>query len=229
VLESLQRHGYDIDRARQEQKLTVLRRSFGAQETLARIEAAFVAAVRAGAQTIRYLGNLGMGQAPLPARGADDVLELEPDAGLGNGGLGRLAACFLESLATLGMPGAGYGIDYEYGLFKQHIENGWQRELPDRWKTTQLPVFIDSPGDPYQVNLYGTVEHIRNSQGGRRTNLRNSTSVIGLPHDLPIVGFGGQTVNYLRLFSARSAEDFNLDSFNQGDYIRVRKLYPRTP
>ena len=80
VLESLQRHGYDIDRARQEQKLTVLRRSFGAQETLARIEAAFVAAVRAGAKTIRYLGNLGMGQAPLPARGADDVLELEAGA-----------------------------------------------------------------------------------------------------------------------------------------------------
>ncbi len=151
----------------------------------------------------------------------DDVLQLEPDCGLGNGGLGRLAACFLESLATLDLPGIGYGIDYEYGLFRQHIENGWQRELPDRWKEDLLPLFIDAPEEPYKVRLYGAVEHTRNSQGAQRKRLAHSTSVIGLPHDLPIVGFGGQTVNYLRLFSARSDEAFNLDSFNQGDYIRA--------
>src|ERR1700748_2271605 len=88
----------------------------------------------------------------------EDVLEVEPDAGLGNGGLGRLAACFLESLATLGMPGFGYGIDYEFGLFKQEIFNGFQREKPDRWKANGTPFQIEHPEEAVNIGLYGRVE-----------------------------------------------------------------------
>jgi starch phosphorylase len=98
----------------------------------------------------------------------DQVLEVEPDAGLGNGGLGRLAACFLESLATLGMPGFGYGIDYEYGMFKQEIVGGHQREKPDLWKAEGTPFYIERPQDICPVPLYGRVEYSRDSQGNRR-------------------------------------------------------------
>src|SRR5260370_277458 len=94
----------------------------------------------------------------------DQVLEVEPDAGLGNGGLGRLAACFLESLATLGMPGFGYGIDYEYGLFKQEIVGGHQREKPDLWKSEGTPFYIERPQDVCAIPLHGRVSHIRDSQ-----------------------------------------------------------------
>src|SRR5580704_9190271 len=93
----------------------------------------------------------------------DDVLDSESDAGLGNGGLGRLAACFLESLATLGMPGYGYGIDYEYGLFKQEIVNGFQREKPDRWKANGTPFQIEHPEEAVNIPLYGRVESTRDA------------------------------------------------------------------
>jgi glycogen phosphorylase len=98
-----------------------------------------------------------------------DVLEVEPDAGLGNGGLGRLAACFLESLATLGMPGFGYGIDYEYGMFKQEIVDGYQREKPDLWKALGTPFYIDRPQELCQIPLYGRIEHSRDSDRNRRS------------------------------------------------------------
>jgi len=151
----------------------------------------------------------------------EDVLNLEPDAGLGNGGLGRLAACYMESMATLGMPGAGYGIDYEYGLFRQEIVDGYQREQPDRWHNAALPLFVESPEDPYLIPVYGYMEHTRDSQGRLKRTWVKPNSIIGVAHDLPVVGYRGETVNFLRLFSARSPEDFNLDSFNQGDYIRA--------
>jgi starch phosphorylase len=151
----------------------------------------------------------------------DEVLNLEPDAGLGNGGLGRLAACYMESMATLGMPGAGYGIDYEYGLFRQEIKDGYQREQPDRWHDSALPLFVESPEDPYLVPVYGSMEQTRDSQGTVKRTWVQANNITGVAHDLPVIGYGGQTVNYLRLFSARSPEDFNLESFNQGDYIRA--------
>src|SRR5437899_1814769 len=151
----------------------------------------------------------------------DEVLEHEPDAGLGNGGLGRLAACFLESLATLGMPGFGYGIDYEYGLFKQEISNGYQREKPDRWKATGTPFHIERPHEACLVPLYGRVEDITDAEGNTSHLWVDWKMVIGVPNDMPIAGYGGHTVNFLRLFSARASQDFDIEIFHRGDYIRA--------
>src|SRR5213078_1675050 len=128
-----------------------------------------------------------------------DVLEVEPDAGLGNGGLGRLAACFLESLATMGMPGFGYGIDYEYGMFRQEIAGGYQREKPDRWKSEGTPFYIERPLDVCEVPLYGRMEPTRDSEGNRRQRWTDARIVVGVPNDMPIAGYSGHTVNYLRL------------------------------
>ncbi len=153
--------------------------------------------------------------------GLDEVLEAEPDAGLGNGGLGRLAACFLESLATLGMPGFGYGIDYEYGLFKQEIVGGQQREKPDRWKSEGTPFYIERPQDVCEVPLYGRMEQVRDSEGNRRQRWTDTRIVVGVPNDMPIAGYSGHTVNYLRLYTARASQDFDIEIFNRGDYIRA--------
>jgi glycogen phosphorylase len=151
----------------------------------------------------------------------DDVLEVEPDAGLGNGGLGRLAACFLESLATMNMPGFGYGIDYEYGLFKQEIVGGHQREKPDLWKAEGTPFYVERPHDLCAVPIYGRMEHSRDSEGNRRVRWVDTKIVVGVPNDMPVAGLGGQTVNYLRLFTARASQDFDIEIFNRGDYIRA--------
>ncbi|HUQ49858.1 MAG TPA: glycogen/starch/alpha-glucan phosphorylase, partial [Terriglobales bacterium] len=154
----------------------------------------------------------------------DAVLDSEPDAGLGNGGLGRLAACFLESLATLGMPGYGYGIDYEYGLFKQEISNGYQKEKPDRWKNDGNPFYIQRPHESFIIPLYGRLEdnpEIRDESGAPSSLWVDWKIVVGVPHDMLIAGYGGHTVNYLRLYSARSSDDFDIEIFNRGDYIRA--------
>jgi glycogen phosphorylase len=151
----------------------------------------------------------------------DEVLESESDAGLGNGGLGRLAACFLESLATLGMPGYGYGIDYEYGLFKQEIVNGFQREKPDRWKANGTPFQIEHPEEAISIPLYGRMDSQRDADGNLKQTWINYKVVLGIPTDIPIVGYLGQTVNWLRLFTARASEDFDIEIFNRGDYIRA--------
>ncbi|MBZ5524808.1 MAG: glycogen/starch/alpha-glucan phosphorylase [Acidobacteriia bacterium] len=151
----------------------------------------------------------------------DEVLEIEPDAGLGNGGLGRLAACFLESLATMGMPGFGYGIDYEYGLFRQEISGGFQREKPDRWKAEGTPFYLARPHELCSIPLYGRVEHVQDSLGGVKPRWIDCKIVVGLPSDMPVAGYGGETVNHLRLFSARASEDFDIEIFNRGDYIRA--------
>jgi glycogen phosphorylase len=151
----------------------------------------------------------------------EDVLEVEPDAGLGNGGLGRLAACFLESLATMGMPGFGYGIDYEYGMFKQEIVGGFQREKPDQWKSEGTPFYIERPQDFCTVPMYGRLQSSRDSHGNRRQSWVDSKIVVGVPNDMPVAGYGGDTVNFLRLFTARASEDFDIEIFNRGDYIRA--------
>jgi starch phosphorylase len=150
----------------------------------------------------------------------EQVLESESDAGLGNGGLGRLAACFLESLATLDMPGYGYGIDYEYGMFRQEIANGFQREKPDRWKINGTPFQIQRPEEAIVIPLYGRVENARDRSEFRQSWL-DFQVVVGVPNDMPVVGYNGNTVNYLRLFQARSSEEFDIDIFNRGDYIRA--------
>lgn len=151
----------------------------------------------------------------------DEVLDSESDAGLGNGGLGRLAACFLESLATLGMPGYGYGIDYEYGLFKQEIVNGFQREKPDRWKANGTPFQIEHPEEAVSIPMYGRLDSQPDVDGNLKQTWINYKVVLGIPTDMPIVGYLGQTVNWLRLFTARASEDFDIDIFNRGDYIHA--------
>src|SRR5579871_306521 len=151
----------------------------------------------------------------------DEVLDSENDAGLGNGGLGRLAACFLESMATLGMPGFGYGIDYEFGLFKQEIFNGFQREKPDRWKVNGTPFEIEHLEEAVNVPIYGRVDGPREVEHSLEQVWTSQKIVLGIPADMPIVGYLGQTVNWLRLFTARSSEDFDIEIFNRGDYIRA--------
>jgi glycogen phosphorylase len=151
----------------------------------------------------------------------DAVLDSENDAGLGNGGLGRLAACFLESMATLGMPGFGYGIDYEYGLFRQEIFNGFQREKPDRWKANGTPFQIEHFEEAVNIPLYGKVEGPREVEHSLEQTWSPQKMVVGIPTDMPVVGYLGQTVNWLRLFTARASEDFDIEIFNRGDYVRA--------
>ncbi len=150
-----------------------------------------------------------------------DVEDYETDAALGNGGLGRLAACFLDSLATLGMPGFGYGINYEYGLFRQEIRNNQQVEMPDNWRTYNTPWQIQRPQDAVLVSLYGHVEHSMDRHGRYNPMWLDWKVVIGVPCDMPVVGYGGRTVNYLRLYSARASQEFDMTIFNEGDYLNA--------
>jgi glycogen phosphorylase len=150
-----------------------------------------------------------------------DVEENERDAALGNGGLGRLAACFLDSLATLGMPGYGYGIYYEYGLFQQELRNGYQGEKPDNWLAYGTPWEIERTDEACVIPVYGRIEHTLDRNGQYNPMWMDWKILIGIPHDFSIVGYGGQTVNYLRLYSARSSADFDMQIFNAGDYIRA--------
>jgi starch phosphorylase len=151
----------------------------------------------------------------------EDVLDSEEDAALGNGGLGRLAACFLDSLATLHLPAYGYGINYEYGLFKQVIENGQQKEYPEQWLFHGSPWLIKRPDEVCEIPLYGRIEWGRGRTGRRKPRWVDWKPVMGLPHDLPIVGFGGGTVNILRLYSARSPREMDMQVFNKGQYLEA--------
>src|SRR5262245_13522189 len=149
------------------------------------------------------------------------VTEAEPDAALGNGGLGRLAACFLDSLATLGLPGYGYGINYDYGLFKQEIINGYQKERPDLWLGNETPWMIDRPDQLIVVPVYGKVID-QTAEGGRYSpTWVDWQTIYGIPSDIFITGYEAKTTNSLRLFAARSSHDFNIQSFNEGDYFRA--------
>ena len=149
------------------------------------------------------------------------VEESERDAALGNGGLGRLAACFLDSLATLDMPGYGYGINYDYGLFRQEIDNGDQRERPDNWRAVPTPWAIERPEEACLVPVYGRIEHGVDRRGQYNPMWLDWRFLIGVPHDFPVVGYGSRTVNLLRLFSARGSHDFDMQIFNTGDYVKA--------
>src|SRR5688572_1869922 len=151
----------------------------------------------------------------------DELQDLEPDAALGNGGLGRLAACFLDSLATLDYPGFGYGINYEFGLFKQTFVNGYQHEKPDHWLAGGSPWLIERLDEAVAVPVYGNIAHITDAKGGYTPRWVDYKVMVGVPHDMPIVGYGGRTVNVLRLFSARSSDEFDIGIFNTGDYINA--------
>jgi starch phosphorylase len=149
------------------------------------------------------------------------------DPALGNGGLGRLAACFLDSLATLDMPGNGYGIHYEFGLFKQSIENDRQVERPDYWLAEGMPLQLERRDQSVIVPLYGRVEDHQGPDGTYLPLWVDWQDLVGVPYDIPIVGYGDRTVNYLRLFAARSTDSFDMQIFDQGDYIKAihQKVY----
>ncbi|MEI6313602.1 MAG: glycogen/starch/alpha-glucan phosphorylase [Syntrophus sp. (in: bacteria)] len=151
----------------------------------------------------------------------EELREEERDAPLGNGGLGRLAACFLDSMATLGIAGFGYGLHYEYGLFKQEIENGYQKEKPDFWPSRQDPWEIERADEACLVPLYGRIEHGTDRQGLYNPMWLDWQVIVGVPYDMPVVGFGGATVNYLRLYAARASSEFSTEIFNEGDYFRA--------
>lgn len=149
------------------------------------------------------------------------LTEVERDPALGNGGLGRLAACFLDSLACMDMPGFGYGINYDYGLFKQVIVNGFQKEKPDYWPNRVSPWLIRRSGERYMIPIYGRVEDVMLDNGEYNPTWSDWALIIGRPHDILVSGFGGRTVNTLRLFSAEASEDFDIDIFNDGDYFKA--------
>ncbi len=150
----------------------------------------------------------------------EDLQAQEPDAGLGNGGLGRLAACFLDSLATLEIPAFGYGIRYNYGIFKQQIKDGWQEEVPDSWLKNGNPWEIPRKDLKFQVRFGGKVNVINNNHKDI-FNWNGGEIVTGMAYDMPIVGYGCKTINTLRLWSAKAAEDFNFQEFNDGDYTEA--------
>jgi starch phosphorylase len=151
----------------------------------------------------------------------DDVRETEVDMGLGNGGLGRLAACFLDSLATLDFPALGYGIHYEFGLFKQDIVNGNQVEYPDRWMLFGSPWEVIRADYTQEVKIYGRVSNLFDDQGNSKPMWVDTRTVLGVPHDIPTAGFGTKTVNLLRLWASRSSDDFDLAAFNSGGYVEA--------
>ena len=148
----------------------------------------------------------------------DEVRNEEYDMALGNGGLGRLAACFLDSLATLDLPAVGYGIHYEYGLFKQEFRNGHQVELPDAWIQFGSPWEIIRPQYMTEIPLYGHIETVATSDGRTRSEWVDCKKMIGVPYDIPIPGFGTETVNFLRLWESRASEEFDFEAFNRGGY-----------
>ncbi|MEZ4295487.1 MAG: glycogen/starch/alpha-glucan phosphorylase [Polyangiaceae bacterium] len=149
------------------------------------------------------------------------LLEHEPDAGLGNGGLGRLAACFLESMATLGLPGYGYGIRYEFGIFEQAIRNGRQVERADEWLRFGNPWEIERPENAVKVGFGGHTEMRFDGNGTFRVVWHPAEKIVGVPYDTPIAGYGRMTVNTLRLWAARAGEEFDFALFNAGDYVRA--------
>ncbi|MES9973905.1 MAG: glycogen/starch/alpha-glucan phosphorylase, partial [Candidatus Thiodiazotropha sp.] len=146
----------------------------------------------------------------------DDIRESEPDAGLGNGGLGRLAACFLDSCATLELPVRGYGLRYEYGMFRQHIANGYQIEDPDHWLRDGNPWELERPEYTQRIKFCGHTEHINGS-----VRWVDTQDVLAVPYDLPVPGYRNGTVNTLRLWKAAATDEFNLEEFNAGSYTEA--------
>lgn len=148
----------------------------------------------------------------------DELLEQEPDPGLGNGGLGRLAACFLDSLASLEIPAVGYGIRYEFGIFHQTMQDGWQAEIPDKWLRFGNPWEIPRPEEAVDVKFGGHTEIYHDEKGRERIRWIPAATVIGIPYDTPVPGYDTNTVNPLRLWKAEASDDFNFEAFNAGNY-----------
>ncbi len=173
---------------------------------------------RAFASNVTNLLLAGIAKQAVEQQGLDwaALLEEEPDAGLGNGGLGRLAACFLDSMATMQLPAMGYGLRYEYGMFKQVLRDGWQQEMPDNWLQRQDPWEVRRPSERVQVKLNCSYE----VRGGRlRTIVGKPSTLIGMPFDRPIVGYGGRTINTLRLWAADTTDTFDFQEFSHGEFV----------
>jgi starch phosphorylase len=151
----------------------------------------------------------------------DQVADQEPDAGLGNGGLGRLAACFLDSLATLGIAGIGYGIRYDYGIFRQDLVGGIQQEAPDQWLQYGNPWEVARPERIYKVRFGGRVIQYTGSAGRLTHEWIDTHDVLAMAYDVPVPGYRNNVVNTLRLWSAKATRDFDISYFNRGDYIRA--------
>ncbi|MCH2047253.1 MAG: glycogen/starch/alpha-glucan phosphorylase [Trichodesmium sp. St16_bin4-tuft] len=150
-----------------------------------------------------------------------DLIEKEPEPGLGNGGLGRLAACFLDSLATLQIPAVGYGIRYEFGIFKQLVHNGFQVEQPDKWLSLGNPWEIPRYEEKVEIKLGGDTETYTDKEGNYRVRWIPERTVIGMPYDTLVPGYNTNTVNNLRLWSAKASNEFDLQVFDSGDYNRA--------
>jgi starch phosphorylase len=151
----------------------------------------------------------------------ENIADMEPDAALGNGGLGRLAACFLDSMATMGVAGYGYGIRYEYGMFHQGIEGGQQVEHPDNWLRYGNPWEFPRPEVLYQVKFHGRVVEFADENGKKNFQWVDSDDVMAMAYDYPIPGYDTGTVNNMRLWAAKASRDFDLKYFNEGNYIRA--------
>ncbi|MEJ2426551.1 MAG: glycogen/starch/alpha-glucan phosphorylase, partial [Candidatus Thiodiazotropha sp.] len=151
----------------------------------------------------------------------DEIAAQEPEPGLGNGGLGRLAACYLDSLATLQIPAIGYGIRYEFGIFEQAISNNRQVELADKWLRGGNPWEIPRPEISFEIGFGGTTEHYTDESARYRVRWRPRRLVKGIAYDTPIPGYRVATVNLLRLWNAQACESFNLNAFNVGEYMRA--------
>ncbi len=156
----------------------------------------------------------------------DTLRQEEYDMGLGNGGLGRLAACFLDSLATLDLPAVGYGIHYQYGLFKQEFRNGYQVELPDDWMQYGTPWEIVRPEYTTEIPIYGHVENVFDNLGNYVSRWVGWKKLLGVPFDILIPGYGTETVNFLRLWESRASQEFNFEAFNSGGYEQA--VYEKT-
>jgi starch phosphorylase len=171
--------------------------------------------------TLTNLQLVQPARAALKSLGADldRLRELEPDAALGNGGLGRLAACYLDSMAALAIPAYGYGIRYENGLFEQRIEDGWQKELPEEWLARGNPWELNHREAPYSVGFGGTVEYLGGDDDTPRAFWYPAERVLAVPYDTPIAGWRGRHANMLRLWSARAVTPVQLVAFNRGDYV----------
>ncbi|MBK7743537.1 MAG: glycogen/starch/alpha-glucan phosphorylase [Betaproteobacteria bacterium] len=170
------------------------------------------------------LGNLGLTETARVALAElhvdlDQLRKVEPDAALGNGGLGRLAACFMESMATLHVPAHGYGIRYDHGIFRQLLQDGWQLELPEDWLSSGNPWEFERPEVTYTIGFGGSVDVVTQPDGTQRSVWRPADSVKAVAYDTPIAGWRGTHVNTLRLWSARAGDPMSLEDFNRGDHV----------
>ncbi|RTZ97902.1 MAG: glycogen phosphorylase, partial [Deltaproteobacteria bacterium] len=147
------------------------------------------------------------------------IIDHEEEPGLGNGGLGRLAACYLDSLATLQVPAIGYGIRYEFGMFDQEIENGWQKEVSDRWLKPGNPWEIRKPDMACDIGFGGYTKNYTDTEGNLRVSWIPARIITGIPYDTPVPGYRVNNINLLRLWSAQAPRSFDFDDFNEGDYF----------